>query len=712
MRYLLLGLIGIFGFANGSQAQFGDLLPKTKSKASSFKDVASVEVEVEPPEAKPGQEVTVKVTIKPKTGCYTYPANTDQISRNSFNLPTSGDLIFVEPVEDPPGATEKRDPDTGDVEKVYKSDATWKLKAIVSPDAEPGKKSVRLTGTRLQACNDTNCFNLNPSPEVEFTVEDADPVDVPEKYQQIVAGKKEEPKDKPATTPATQVSSELSPGHAGLLKKPYQPIEEYQETLDQIAERLKGSESTLGTIAGSGFRGLFLAAVFWGLISLVTPCVFPMIPITVSLFLKQSNQSTTKTFKLAAIYTLTIIVVIGGSAVFLLSLFRGLSVNPYMNIFLGLLFIFFALSLFGMYDITLPGFMLRYTEKRRGAGGVIGTVFGALAFSIVSFTCVAPFLGGFAGMASSGNYSQTELMLAGITFATAFATPFFLLALFPSLLRKLPKSGGWLETVKVVMGFLELAAAFKFFRTAEIRLIQPAEYFTYDFVIAAWIAISIAAGLYLLNLYRLPMDDEESHISVGRLLTAMIFLGMAAYLTPAMFKTAGPGSPNQRPQGVLYAWIDAFILPDPTDELPWSADLPGALDRVRQDKATGSSGKRFVFIDFTGVTCTNCRYNENNVFVKPRISELLQQYELVQLYTDDVPAIFYSDPPALEDLQAEALANLQFQKSVFGTEQLPLYVILEPLVGGGVRLVGIYDEGKINSPDRFIRFLSEPLNRD
>ncbi|MGL6094736.1 MAG: protein-disulfide reductase DsbD family protein, partial [Fimbriiglobus sp.] len=438
---------------------------------------------------------------------------------------------------------------------------------------------------------------------------------------------------------------------------------------------------------------------------LVTPCVFPMIPITISLFLKQSHQSGKQVVKLAGIYCLTIILVLGASAVFLLSVFRALSVDPYMNIFLGGLFVFFALSLFGMYDIQLPGFLLRYTEKRRGAGGTVGTVFGALAFSIVSFTCVAPFLGGFAGMAASGNFSTAELVLAGVVFATAFASPFFVFALFPSLLKKLPKSGGWMDTVKAVMGFLELAAALKFFRTAELRLLDRPDYFTYDVVLAGWIAIAAATGMYLFNMFRLPHDEEQPNIPVPRLLFALGFLGFAVYLSPALWKN-GPSA--QRPGGVVYAWVDAFLLPDAVEE-SWSADLPGTLDRLRKEKAAGKAVKPQVFVDFTGVTCTNCRYNENNVFTRPEVRALLEKYTLVQMYTDDVPANLYTIPPPAADRTAEAQANVGFQRAVFGTEQLPLYAILEPQVSGGVRVVGVYEEGKINDVPGFVRFLSDGL---
>jgi thiol:disulfide interchange protein DsbD len=175
-------------------------------------------------------------------------------------------------------------------------------------------------------------------------------------------------------------------------------------------------------------------AVGLGLLLALTPCVFPMIPITVSLFLKQGNNSTGGAMKLASVYCLTIIVVLGVAAVSVLGTFRALSVDPWMNVALGVLFVVLALSLFGMFDIVLPNFLLRGAESRRKQGGLIGTVFGAIAFSIVSFTCVAPFLGGFAGMIDSQRYSWVEIGLAALSFSTAFAAPFFVLALFPRLL--------------------------------------------------------------------------------------------------------------------------------------------------------------------------------------------------------------------------------------------------------------------------------------
>ena len=502
--------------------------------------------------------------------------------------------------------------------------------------------------------------------------------------------------DKSVAKPAAVEEKETR----GLKPKDARDLAAYQADLDAIAASLVKSDAATGTtVAASGLLGLLAAAVFWGYVSLITPCVFPMIPITVSLFLKQSHQSTRGAVKYALAYCLTIVVVLGLAAVFLLSVFQKLSVSPGMNLFLGLLLFVFALSLFGMFDIQLPGFLLRATEKRRAGGGLIGTVFGALAFSIVSFTCVAPFLGGFAGLAASGSYTQIELVLAGLTFAAAFASPFFLLAMFPSLLKKLPRSGGWLDTVKAVMGFLELAAAFKFFRTAELSL-PPVEYFTYDVVLGAWVVISIICGAYLLGAFRLPHDDEKPNLPVPRLLFALLFIAFGLYLLPGLFK--GPDGRAQRPSGIAFAWVEAFLLPEPAKDLPWSADLKATLDAARLSK-------KMVFIDFTGVTCTNCSFNEREVFPMPAVNDAIRKYALVQMYTDHVPAEFYKSAPALPLRQEEGSANASFQEKSFGTRQLPLYVILEPVADGKTRIVGVYREGKINDRDAFLKFLTTPM---
>ncbi len=443
-----------------------------------------------------------------------------------------------------------------------------------------------------------------------------------------------------------------------------------------------------------------------------------MIPITVSFFLKQAENNQSNAVFLALVYCGTIVVVLGAAALTLLEFFTLLSINPWMNFFLGVLFIVLALSLFGMFDLTLPSFLTRFTSAREGRGGVIGTVFMALTFTVVSFTCVAPFLGGFGGMASSGQFRTWELILGALAFAGTFAAPFFLLAIFPALLKKLPRSGGWLNTVKVVMGFLELAAALKFLRMAELILSPRPTFFTFDLVLGMWIALSILCGLYLLNVFRLGHDEALHAVSVPRMLIGFLFLSMAFYMLPAMF-ASGPQGERQRPRGSIYAWIDSFLLPDSSepvraDGLQWTGDLKRALDDARAETQR-THRQKLVFVDFTGESCTNCKLNEQSVFKLPEIEELFRKYNLVRLYTDKVPDEYY--PTAVRSRfhgstvrqRGDAELNREFQGHAFGSIQLPLYVVLKPTAEGPVEVVGVYNEGKINNVGAFAEFLKQPL---
>ena len=485
-------------------------------KASSFADVGEVTAAFDPPAVAPGGSATLRITVKPQPGCYTYPLSRGGPgAQNVVRLPQDSPLEIVGEVENPANFHDAPDPNNPlRTVRHYEEAVTFAVPVSVRADAAPGKQEISLSGTRIQVCNDTNCFPSDRSSLPKPTLD----ILAPAGGAAPVKAAAQPPAPRPAPAPADAGSA----AHAA--------------KLDAIVGRLT-NDSAASAAAQGGFAGLIAAAIFWGFVSLATPCVFPMIPITVSLFLKQANQSTGTVLKLAAIYSLTIVVVLGSAAVLLLTTFQALSVNEWMNLFLGALFVFFALSLFGAYEVTLPkvvtllvGFgwlfviyhavrlmygvnlldtslpalklgvgavlltaltyfqlsgrgaalesqLLQSTERGRKAGGFIGTVAGAMAFSIVSFTCVAPFLGGFAGVLQGSGNSRLELVLAGLAFAAAFASPFFVLALFPSLVKKLPKSGGWMDTVKAVMGFLELAAAFKFFRTAEQKVTGSAEFF-------------------------------------------------------------------------------------------------------------------------------------------------------------------------------------------------------------------------------------------
>jgi thiol:disulfide interchange protein DsbD len=658
-------------------------------------DRIDFQVAVTPERAWPGEMIQLTITGTPRPGYHTYPL-TQRSADPAQDASGLSVLKYQEnPAFKPLWPVTESPPEFDFIPGVgafleHKKKFTWTQDILVAPDAKPGPKTLGFT-IRLQVCNGNCVWGEH---HFEPTVE-------------VLAG---------AATPLTaQLQERLQAKPPDLVAVPV-PASPGGVTAAQ-------AESPQGPHAG--LVAFMLTGVFWGAVSLITPCVFPMIPITVSFFLKQSEKQHHRPVTMATVYCLTIVVVLTIAAVSLLSFFREWINTPIMNFGLGALFGFFALSLFGMYEIELPTSLAQFTSAREGKGGLVGTMFMALTFTIISFACVAPFLGGFGGTAATAQLTWLERVLGGLAFSVTFASPFFVLALFPTLLKQLPKSGNWLNSVKVVMGFLELAAALKFFRAGELLWRDRPEFFTYDLVLGAYVALSFLCGLYLLNLYRLPHDTPSEHLSVPQLLFSLAFLSLGLYLTPALFKNSATGQ-NQRPSGAVFAWLDSFLLPEPEEEsvlaagrsngataagraeLHWVGNLKQGLEDAR------TQGK-LVFLDFTGETCTNCKINEANVFPKPAIKELLSQYSLVQLYTDKVPSKFYTSEErarfsgSTERQRADAATNLDFQRSTFNTEQLPLYVILEPLPGGAFREVDRYAEGKINDLAGFTHFLQKPL---
>ena len=285
-----------------------------------------------------------------------------------------------------------------------------------------------------------------------------------------------------------------------------------------------------------GFFSFVLLAISMGFLALLTPCVFPMIPITVSYFTHQGEMGEGKPLKNAIIYTLGII---GAFSIlgFILALTLGasganqLASNPWVNLFIAALFIYFALSLFGMYEIHLPEKLRQFSLKQEGRGGIIGTLFMAVTFTLTSFTCTVQFVGLLLVAASQGQWFWP--MVGMVVFSAAFALPFFFLALFPQYLAKMPKSGGWLNSVKVVLGFLEMAAAFKFLSNTD--LVWGWGFFSHNAVLAVWAILMLLAGVYLLGKIQLPHDSPVKSVSVPRLMLSTAFLTFGLYLTSVSY---------------------------------------------------------------------------------------------------------------------------------------------------------------------------------
>jgi thiol:disulfide interchange protein DsbD len=632
-------------------------------------------------EFRPGEVIRLTITGTPAPGYHTYPLTRRTEAQDEVGLCTlsyeQGDAFQpLWPVTESPA--EFVDTKGLGVWLEHEKPFTWEQDVLVKPTAKEGPAHLRFT-VRTQVCNENQCTWGDYPFDIPLEVKGS-PLPVPREVEARLKDK--EPPPEVVPVPPSNGRGEAPAGPEA------------------------GPPAKSG--ADSGLWAFILQGIIWGAISLVTPCVFPMIPITVSFFLKQSEKQVHWPVTTAAVYCATIVVVLTTSAVALLSFFTAVSTHPLTNYGMGALFIFFALSLFGMYEIELPHSLAQFTSSREGQGGLVGTVFMALTFTIISFACVAPFLGGFGGTAAESSLPWSYRVFGGLAFSSTFAAPFFVLALFPSLLKKMPRSGSWLNSVKVVMGFLELAAAFKFLRAGELVWLPEPTFFTYDLVMGLYVALCFLCGLYLLNAYRLPHDTPAESLGVPRLLFATAFLTLGIYLTPALFKVNDRGT-SQRPGGAVFAWVDSFLLPEGQGtELPWTGNLDRGLAQARERK-------QLVFVDFTGKTCTNCAYNERNVFSKPAVRDLMQKYTLVQLYTDLVPNKYY--PP--EDLSrfgssttqqtADARANRAFQAEKFNDTRLPLYVILQPQADGGFKEVSRYDEGKINDPEGFVEFLRRPL---
>lgn len=388
---------------------------------------------------------------------------------------------------------------------------------------------------------------------------------------------------------------------------------------------------------------LWLAASA-GAVSLLTPCVFPMIPITVSYFSNDAKNGV----RSALVFSGAIIGAFTVLGVVLALLFGAAGVqrfaaNPWLNVGLTALFVAFALNLFGFYEIILPSRALTALDNaakgRESAGAhTAGAVLMGLTFALTSFTCTAPFVGTVLVTAATGAWREPALGM--LAYSTVFALPFFVLALIPQWAARLPKAGRWLVTVKVVMGFLELAAAIKFLSNAD--LVWHWGIFTRDVVLALWIALSGLTAAYLV---------ASGPGTVAKLAGAAAALGVGIWLATGLV-------------GRSLGELESFLPPKPGDRDSYVVNLNWHLNNLQSAMTVAKAEGKPVFIDFTGYTCTNCRWMEANVFARPEVKAELNRFALARLFTD-------GDGPVYENQQA-------YQEKTFNTVALPLYAVLAP----------------------------------
>jgi thiol:disulfide interchange protein len=424
--------------------------------------------------------------------------------------------------------------------------------------------------------------------------------------------------------------------------------------------------------AGADSWGAFIwLALSMGALSLLTPCVFPMVPITVSYFTRHAAPTRARAIGSAAIYGLGIVLTftVLGSALAAVAGAAGLSrfaANPWVNLAITALFLVFAMNLFGLFELRLPVDLVSRLDgmsRRRGTSAA-GTLLMALTFTITSLTCTAAFIGTLLVVAAQGEWQRPIVGL--LAYSTTFALPFVALAIAPQLVSQLPRSGPWLARVKVIMGFLEIAAAMKFLSNADLVLSWGV--FTRNVVLVSWVATAVLLAAYLAGK------------SAGRLTATIATLAVAAWLATGV---------SGRRLGELEAFLPPATVsaeaPPHTGELAWATnDLDAALAEAR------TSG-RLVLIDFTGYTCTNCRWMEANMFPRPEIREALGGFVRARLYTDGQGALY--------DRQQ------RYQQERFRTVALPLYAIVD----GDQRAVATF-AGLTRDPQEFLRFLRSSRN--
>lgn len=507
--------------------------------------------------------------------------------------------------------------------------------------------------------------------------------------------------------------------------------------IDSSKKYPKAVSSDTATVEAKGGKSsgslwaLILEAILWGFAALLTPCVFPMIPMTISFFMKDAGSPARARFRalmyglfIILLYTLPIAIIIlvtrivGGDAV-TADIFNWLATNWIPNILFFIVFMVFAASFFGAFEITLPSKLVNKSDEGADKKGLAGLFFMALTLVLVSFSCTGPIVGTVLIKSTQGEF--WEPIITMLAFSVAFALPFTIFAMFPSLLKKVPKSGGWLNSVKVVLGFIEVALGFKFLSVAD----QTYHWGLLDreVYLAIWIVTFTLLGFYLLGKLRFKHDDEINHIGVPRLALSIIVFTFVVYMIPGMWGAplkalSGYLPPITTQDFVINSGSNTVVITEGeqtskssnikySDFLHLPHNLEGYFELNEGLAAAKAAGKP-AFVDVTGHGCVNCREMEARVWSDPRVLKLLREdYVIIALYTDDKKRAEESDWVTNEKgdvLKHIGRINSYICRTRFGVNAQPNYVLLN-------------DEGEMMMPPRgydldvngFVDFLEEGL---
>ena len=494
------------------------------------------------------------------------------------------------------------------------------------------------------------------------------------------------------------------------------PPDDFEATV-----QVEGKGTAAADSSSKSIWGLILEAILWGFLMLLTPCVFPMVPMTVSFFLKQSDTPAKGRFNalmygifIVLLYTVPICLIIGltwavgGSAV-TADIFNWLATHWLPNIIFFIIFMIFAASFFGAFEITLPSSWTTKADSGSSKKGLLGVFFLALTLVLVSFSCTGPIVGTVLIKSTQGEFWTP--MVTMLAFSIAFALPFALLAFFPSILQKLPKSGGWLNSVKVVLGFIEIALGLKFLSVAD----QTYHWHILDreVYLAIWIVCFTLLGFYLLGKIRFKHDSPLEYLSVGRLVLVIIDFAFVVYLIPGMWGAplkalSGYMPPLETQDFVIGKYAPPATVTEPTATFYGSeVDLPHGLNGYNSLEdgiaAAAESGKK-VFVDITGHGCVNCREMEARVWSAPEVLKRLQEdFVIVSLYVDDkakLPEDKWVTTPDGKVLKDVGRVNSNMVLNRFGVNSQPNYFILD---GEGNILAG--PRGYNLDIDGFVKFL-------
>ena len=544
-----------------------------------------------------------------------------------------------------------------------------------------GNKPVTIKGVlSFQACNDETCipgeseFTFNvPGATTQEESPTAKAVVVPENISGV--------SEKPGSAPAEILPREKEKTVETTNKAEIKPIASNDE--------FTGNNQTLWWF--------FLQAFAWGLLAILTPCVFPMIPMTVSYFMKSGSKGKVQAliygFSIIAIYVIFGVLI---SVLFGADFGNWLSTHWIPNVLFFLIFVVFAASFFGYFEIVMPGWLVNKSVQHEDQGGVMGTIFMAFTLVLVSFSCTGPIVGTVIVQAVGGQILKPVVGMLG--FSLAFAIPFTLFAFFPQWLKKMPKSGGWLNSVKVVIGFIELAFALKFLnvpdQTYHWGLLDREVY------LAFWIVLFTMMGFYLLGKIKFPHDSDYPVVrSFPRLMLIIFTFTFVLYLIPGLWGAPLKGISGWLPPTETQDFdISAIVRDNPggatmvhsgnigepakySDRLKLPHGLQGYFD-YDQALRVSKELKKPVFVDFTGHGCTNCREMENRVWSDPEILKRLREnYVVVALYVDDkvieMPKEEWYTNKSGREVKLLGKKNAEIQTSKFGTNSQPYYVILD-----------------------------------